>query len=94
MGQLDPDRFYLTLHNMRMSKPSRINSFIHSFIHSFIQAARDGEIEIVRQHIQALVKDRKKLNRKDQENSTALHYAVRYGHFNIVKLLVESGASQ
>ncbi|XP_066911304.1 transient receptor potential cation channel subfamily A member 1 homolog isoform X2 [Clytia hemisphaerica] len=60
---------------------------------SLHQAARDGQINIVRQHIQSLSKDRKKLNRKDQENSTALHYAVRYGHFNIVKLLVENGAN-
>ena len=39
-------------------------------------------------------KDKKKLNRKDQDQTTALHYAVRYGHYNIVKMLVENGASK
>ena len=58
------------------------------------QAARDGQIDIVQQHINCIGKDKKKLNRKDQENTTALHYAVRYGHFKIVKLLVANGASE
>ena len=63
----------------------------HNF--SLFQAARDGQVEIVSQHIYAIGKDKKKLNRKDQDQTTALHYAVRYGHYNIVKMLVENGAS-
>ena len=39
-------------------------------------------------------RDKKKLNKRDNENTTALHYAVRYNHLHIVKLLVESGASE
>ena len=61
---------------------------------SLFQAARDGQLEIVSQHIYAIGKDKKKLNRKDQDQTTALHYAVRYGHYNIVKMLVENGASK
>lgn len=57
------------------------------------QASRDGQINIVRQHIHAIGKDKKKLNSKDKEQTTALHYAVRYGHSAIVKLLVENGAN-
>ena len=58
------------------------------------QAARDGRIDIVRKHIDLVGKDKKKLNRKDQENTTALHYAVRYNHIAIVKMLVENGAGK
>ena len=39
-------------------------------------------------------RDKKKLNKKDNENTTALHYAVRYNHMSIVKLLIENGASK
>ena len=59
-----------------------------------LQAARDGRIDIVRSHIEKIGRDKKKLNKKDQEFTTALHYAVRYNHMLIVKLLVESGASK
>lgn len=34
----------------------------------------------------------KVLNKKDDNRTTALHYAVRYGHVNIAKQLVEAGA--
>ena len=64
------------------------------FLSKFLQAARDGQFDIVTQHIYAIGKDKKKLNRKDEEQTTALHYAVRYGHYNIVKVLVENGASK
>ena len=60
----------------------------------YLQAARDGRIDIVKGHIERLGRDKKKLNKKDHENTTALHYAVRYNHMSIVKLLVESGASK
>ena len=57
------------------------------------QASRDGRADLVQKHIDLAGKDKKKLNRKDEEQSTALHYAVRYGHFNIVKQLIENGAN-
>ena len=41
-----------------------------------------------------LGKGNKKINKKDQENTTALHYAVRYNHLHIVKLLLDYGAGK
>ena len=41
-----------------------------------------------------LSKGNKKINKKDQENTTALHYAVRYNHLHIVKLLLDYGAGK
>lgn len=41
-----------------------------------------------------LGKGNKKINKKDQDNTTALHYAVRYNHLQIVKLLMEYGAGK
>lgn len=41
-----------------------------------------------------LGKGNKKINKKDQENTTAMHYAVRYNHLHIVKLLLDYGAGK
>ena len=32
------------------------------------------------------------INNVDEEHQAALHYAARYNHYEIVKLLVENGA--
>ena len=37
---------------------------------------------------------KKKVNQHDEEDISALHYASRYNHYAIVKLLVEFGASE
>ena len=39
-------------------------------------------------------KGNKKINKKDQDNTTAMHYAVRYNHLHIVKLLLDYGAGE
>ena len=57
-----------------------------------IQSARDGQIEKVHEQIHFIGRDKKKLNVKDGDQMTALHYAVRYRHLKIVKLLVLNGA--
>ncbi|XP_065649244.1 transient receptor potential cation channel subfamily A member 1-like [Hydra vulgaris] len=57
------------------------------------QAAREGQVKLVEQYLKFYFKDKRKLNEKDEEETTALHYAVRYGHFDIVKLLVAFGAN-
>jgi len=59
---------------------------------SLQQAARDGKRELVERRLEKLGKGNKKINKRDQDNTTALHYAVRYNHLHIVKLLVEYGA--
>ena len=42
--------------------------------------------------LEKLGKGSKKINKRDEDNTSALHYAVRYNHFQIVKLLLEFGA--
>ena len=37
---------------------------------------------------------KKKINAHDEEELSALHYAARYNHYLLVKMLVEYGASQ
>ena len=33
-----------------------------------------------------------KLDKKDKQEYTALHYAVRYGHYSVAQLLIAAGA--
>ena len=35
---------------------------------------------------------RKKVNQYDEDDLTPLHYAARYNHLSVVKILVEAGA--
>lgn len=64
----------------------------HFFI--FVKAARDGKRELVERRLEKLGKGNKKINKKDQDNTTAMHYAVRYNHLHIVKLLLDYGAGE
>ena len=65
-----------------------------SLLYLFIKAARDGKRDLVERRLEMLGKGNKKINKKDQENTTALHYAVRYNHLHIVKLLLDYGAGK
>ena len=56
----------------------------------YTQAARDGRLDIVKNK---LAKHKRDVNMKDNENCTALHYAVRFNHLEIVKFLLKKGAS-
>ncbi|XP_065649232.1 transient receptor potential cation channel subfamily A member 1 homolog isoform X2 [Hydra vulgaris] len=76
--------------NSKQKKADALNKASLLTLH---QAARDGQVKTVENYLSQYGKDRRKVNKKDEEETTALHYAVRYGHFNIVKLLVENGAS-
>ena len=53
------------------------------------QAARDGRLDIIKTK---LLKSQKYINKKDENNMTALHYAVRFFHVDIVKYLIKKGA--
>ena len=55
---------------------------------SIRQAAWDGNINAVKQHLAAGVD----VNGKDYYGETALHYAVDKGHKEIVELLIANGA--
>eukprot|EP00794_Sanderia_malayensis_P000499 gene499-1145_t len=97
-SMLHPSIFFENIHSRQTKKglyPKNQTRSITNPKHliTLQQAARDGRIDIVRIHIEKAGRDKKKLNKKDQEQTTALHYAVRYNHMSIVKLLVESGAN-
>ncbi|XP_060585014.1 transient receptor potential cation channel subfamily A member 1 homolog isoform X3 [Ruditapes philippinarum] len=58
---------------------------------NLLQCARNNYVDAA----QRLMKDEKclkEINNEDEEGLTPLHYAARYNHFTIVKLLVENGA--
>lgn len=69
-----------------------INPYL--FLLFFEKAARDGKCDLVERRLEKLGKGHKKINKKDQENTTAIHYAVRYNHLDIAKLLVDYGAGK
>ena len=62
------------------------------------QAARDGRIDVIKYKLQKFGRNKarrlKTINKGDEADITPLHYAVRYGHVNVVKLLRESGAGE
>ncbi|RUS77619.1 hypothetical protein EGW08_014619 [Elysia chlorotica] len=58
------------------------------------QCARDGDeynMKILLQNLDSHV--RKKVNQYDEDDLTPLHYAARYNHLSVVKLLVQAGAN-
>eukprot|EP00090_Calanus_glacialis_P006188 TRINITY_DN14856_c0_g1_i1.p1 TRINITY_DN14856_c0_g1~~TRINITY_DN14856_c0_g1_i1.p1 ORF type:complete len:604 (+),score=165.54 TRINITY_DN14856_c0_g1_i1:579-2390(+) len=58
-----------------------------------LQAARDGDYEIVKKSIKASIfKKGEDVNRRDDRECTALHYAVKISHVGITKLLLDKGA--
>ncbi|XP_059143881.1 transient receptor potential cation channel subfamily A member 1 homolog isoform X2 [Physella acuta] len=60
---------------------------------SLYQCSRDGDeknMKILLRSLGPLA--RKKINLFDEDNLTPLHYAARYNHLNVVKILVEHGA--
>ena len=65
----------------------------HGFVFLF-QAARDGKIDLVKRRLEQLGKGHKKITQQDIYNTTALHYAVRYNHVEVVKVLLEYGAGR
>ena len=62
------------------------------------QAARDGRTDVIKHKLQKIGRNKarllKTINKGDEADITPLHYAVRYGHVNVVKLLSESGAGE
>ncbi|XP_031561478.1 transient receptor potential cation channel subfamily A member 1 homolog [Actinia tenebrosa] len=81
-----PSRPSKTHHHL-MERETSENSSV-----SLHQAARDGKIDLVKRRLEQLGKGHKKINQQDTYNTTPLHYAVRYNHVEVVKLLLEYGA--
>ncbi|GAB1607428.1 transient receptor potential cation channel subfamily A member 1 homolog [Argonauta hians] len=60
------------------------------------QCARDGDVnstKLILDYLNTQKRIRKNINKHDDNELSPLHYAVRYGNMDIVKLLVEAGAN-
>ena len=53
------------------------------------QIARDGHLEELTTYLESSEFHEKHLDALDFKNNSALHYATRYSHFDIVKNLVQ-----
>nr|XP_018670871.1 transient receptor potential cation channel subfamily A member 1 homolog [Ciona intestinalis] len=62
--------------------------------HSLHQIARDGDVDLMVKLLDRLTPSRaaKRLNKKDGDRFTPLHYAARYNHLQMCRLLVSRGA--
>ncbi|XP_067049296.1 transient receptor potential cation channel subfamily A member 1 homolog isoform X2 [Acropora muricata] len=91
MTQVGPEPGLPAQPNQDESQGLEFEDLSHVSLH---QAARDGIADVIEHKVQNLEEDKAKLliNKRDEANNTPLHYAVRYGHVNIVKLLIEFGA--
>ena len=63
------------------------------------QASRDGDVKRLKEELDELYDDypeeparKQALSHRDHWGLTALHYAVKYNHLNVVRMLVENGA--
>ncbi|XP_070568396.1 transient receptor potential cation channel subfamily A member 1 homolog isoform X2 [Ptychodera flava] len=72
---------------LRRSESAEI---LHVSIH---QAARDGDVDLMKRLIATFTNKKKRINMKDEDQMTPLHYAARYNHYHIVRVLVENGAN-
>ena len=80
---------------MRSSRSSPAGEFPVKIVGAgvLLQAARDGDYEVVKKSIKAsLFKKSEDVNRRDDRECTALHYAVKISHIGIAKLLLDKGA--
>ncbi|XP_071818880.1 transient receptor potential cation channel subfamily A member 1 homolog isoform X3 [Apostichopus japonicus] len=60
---------------------------------SLHQAARDGDVQVMQKILESITtKKKRKVNELDENNLAPLHYAARYNHLEIAKLLVAHGA--
>lgn len=59
------------------------------------QLARDGDAITLKRLINQIMKRKKKaLNALDENGISPLHYAARYNHLPVVKMLVDNGAGR
>ncbi|XP_076812155.1 uncharacterized protein LOC143459076 isoform X2 [Clavelina lepadiformis] len=62
---------------------------------SLHQVARDGNIMLMKAILKRMtpMRAKRKLNKKDRDKFTPLHYAARYNHFEMCELLLQYGAN-
>ncbi|KAH9498505.1 Transient receptor putative cation channel sub A member 1 [Bulinus truncatus] len=71
-------------------KPSESMAALNISLH---QCARDGDESNMRVLLRSLgLNVKKKINQYDEDGLTPLHYAARYNHLSVVKVLVDAGA--
>jgi len=60
---------------------------------AILQAARDGDIHVIRKRLKtSLFKKGEDVNRRDDRECTALHYAAKTSNCDIARLLLDKGA--
>ena len=70
------------------------NSLKKINIFTISKCARDGNRNNMKRVLDSLQGNVEKVNKHDDEDLSALHYAARYNHYHIVKMLIDAGASK
>ncbi|XP_044178516.1 transient receptor potential cation channel subfamily A member 1 homolog [Acropora millepora] len=93
MTQVGPEPALPAQRNQDDLQVPEIEDLSHISLH---QVARDGRTDIIKQKLQKFGGNNERLleaiNKGDEDGVTPLHYAVRHGHMDVVKLLSKFGA--
>ncbi|XP_071138004.1 transient receptor potential cation channel subfamily A member 1 homolog isoform X4 [Mytilus edulis] len=75
-----------------MSHDKNLEALANIPIH---QSARTGDFESLNEYLKTIHSNqlRKKVNAKDENRVTPLHYAARYNHLDVARKLIECGAN-
>ena len=66
-------------------------NYIYNLSFTILQAAKQGLEDVVQQHLSLPSLE---LNAKDDDGYTAVHYAAKFNHIQILKLLLKANAGE
>ena len=66
-------------------------NYIYNLSFTILQAAKQGLEDVVQQHLSLPSVE---LNAKDDDGYTAVHYAAKFNHIKVLKLLLKANAGE